>query len=346
MEPLSLGELASRVDGRVGGDEGFLVEAIASLEEAGPRHLSFLTNPRYREAARRTRAGAVLVGEGVELPGVNLLVARDPYLALSRLIEIFHPRTRPPEGIAHDAAIGADCVIDPSASVAARAVVGDRCRLGSRSVVMSGAVIGSDVSIGEDTWIHPNVTVYDGCVLGRRVTVHAGTVIGSDGFGFAREGRRYVKIPQVGNVIVKDDVEIGANTTVDRATLGSTVIDEGVKIDNLVQIGHNVRIGRDSILVAQVGISGSTRLGEGVTFAGQSGAVGHISIGDGAIVGAKSAVTRDVRPGAFVIGHPAIEAGSWKKAVAIIARLPELRRRLMRLERHSPGAGREPKKEA
>jgi UDP-3-O-[3-hydroxymyristoyl] glucosamine N-acyltransferase len=190
------------------------------------------------------------------------------------------------------------------------------------------------------------VTIYGECVLGDRVIVHAGTVIGSDGFGFAREGVRYVKIPQVGNVIVEDDVEIGANVAVDRATLGSTIIGEGVKIDNLVQIGHNVRIGRHSVLVSQVGISGSTRLGEGVTVAGQSGAVGHITIGDGAIVGAKSAVTRDVAPGAFVIGHPAIEAGSWRRAVAIVARLPELRRRLIRLERSRQGAGREGRKEA
>lgn len=343
---MSLGELASRVGGSVRGDEGFLVEGIAPLEEAGPRDLSFLTNPRYREAARRTRAGAVLVGEGVNLSGVNLLVARDPYLALSRLIEIFHPPPRPPEGIASGAVIGAGCDIHPSASVASRAVIGDRCRLGARCVVMPGAVLGSDVSIGDDTWVHPNVTIYDRCLLGNRVIVHAGTVIGSDGFGFARDGRRHVKIPQVGNVIVEDDVEIGANVTVDRATLGSTVIGEGAKIDNLVQIGHNVRIGRDSILVAQVGISGSTRLGEGVTFAGQSGAVGHISIGDGAIIGAKSAVTGDVPPGAFVIGHPAIEAGSWRKAVAIIARLPEMRRRLMRLERGGPGGGGRGNKEA
>ncbi|HET9480262.1 MAG TPA: UDP-3-O-(3-hydroxymyristoyl)glucosamine N-acyltransferase, partial [Candidatus Polarisedimenticolia bacterium] len=162
--------------------------------------------------------------------------------------------------------------------------------------------------------------------------VHAGAVIGSDGFGFARDGARHRKIPQIGNVVVEDDVEIGANAAIDRATLGSTVVGGGTKIDNLVQIGHNVRVGRNSLLVAQSGISGSTRLGDSVVFAGQSGAVGHIEIGDGAMVGAKSAVTRDLPPGAFVIGHPAIEAGAWKRAVSIFARLPELRRRLLRLE--------------
>jgi UDP-3-O-[3-hydroxymyristoyl] glucosamine N-acyltransferase len=193
--------------------------------------------------------------------------------------------------------------------------------------------------VGEDATIHPNVTIYDGCVLGSRVIVHAGAVIGSDGFGFAREGDHYHKIPQVGNVVVEDDVEIGANVAVDRATFGSTVIGRGTKIDNLVQIGHNVRIGENSVLVAQAGISGSTRLGKDVVFAGQSGAVGHIEIGDGARVGAKSAVTHDVPPGAFVIGHPAIDARTWKRAAAVFARLPEMWRRLLRLEGGRPEPG-------
>ncbi len=222
-------------------------------------------------------------------------------------------------------------------TVMSGAVIGEGCRLGAQTVVMSGVVVGTGVEIGARCTVHPNVTLYDRCVIGDDVIIHAGAVIGSDGFGFAREADRHRKIPQVGNVVIEDDVEIGANVTIDRATFGSTLIGRGTKIDNLVQIGHNVQVGEHSILVAQVGISGSTRLGSRVVFAGQSGAVGHIRIGDGAVVGAKSAVTHDLPAGAFVVGHPAIDAGIWKRAVAVFERLPQLRRRLMRLEKSGRG---------
>ncbi|HEY3174623.1 MAG TPA: UDP-3-O-(3-hydroxymyristoyl)glucosamine N-acyltransferase [Candidatus Polarisedimenticolia bacterium] len=328
----TLGDLARSLSGRVEGDPALVVEGIAPLDTAGPRDLSFLANPRYLPRARATGAGAVMVGPDVSLPGRNLLVVADPYLALASLLELFHPPRRPEPGIHPSAHIGANCAFGRDVSVQPGAVIGEGCRLGERAVVMPGAVLGVRVAVGDATTIHPNVTIYDGCVIGSRVIIHAGSVIGSDGFGFAREGTRHRKIPQIGNVVVEDDVEIGAGVTVDRGTFGSTVIGRGTKIDNLVQIGHNVAIGEDSILVAQSGISGSTRLGRSVTFAGQSGAVGHIEIGDGAVVGAKSAVTHDLPAGAFVIGHPAIDARIWKRAAAIFARLPDLRRRLLRLE--------------
>ncbi len=328
-----LADLAASIGATIRGDADRLVDGIAPLDTAGPGDVSFLSNPRYLDEARRTRAGAVIVGPGVELPGVTLLIVPDPYLALAEVLEMFHPARRPAGGVSPNAVIGESCEMGKDVVVGPGAVVGDRCRLGARSVVMPGAVLGAGVTVGEDTTIHPNVTVYDNCVLGSRVVIHAGSVIGSDGFGFARDGRRHRKIPQIGNVVVEDDVEIGAGVTVDRATFGSTVIGKGTKIDNLVQIGHNVQIGENGLLVAQSGISGSTRLGDDVTFAGQSGAVGHLRIGDGAVVGAKSAVTRNLEPGEFVIGHPAITAAAWKRAVALFARLPELRRRLLRLER-------------
>ncbi len=337
-----LGDLARSLGGRVVGDEELTISGIAPLDAAGPDDLSFLASPRYREQARASRAGAVLAGPGADLPGRTLLVVPDPYRALADALAILHPARRPPEGISPLAVIGAGCQLDDGAAVLPAAVLGGRCRLGARSVVMSGAVLGDDVKVGEETIIHPNATIYDGCTIGSRVIVHAGAVIGSDGFGFARDGERHVKIPQVGSVVVEDDVEIGANVTVDRATLGTTVVGRGTKIDNLVQIGHNVRIGSNSLLVAQSGVSGSTRLGSGVILAGQSGAVGHIEIGDGARVGAKSAVTHDLPAGAYVVGHPAIEAGAWRRAAAIFARLPELRRRLMRLERRLDEGGDRP----
>ena len=328
----SLSDLAARLGGRVRGEARLVVDGVAPLQTAGPKELSFLSNPKYLSLALATRAAAVMVAEGVDLPGRTLLVVRDPYLALASLLAIFHPVTRPAAGVSPDAVLGKDCRLGDGVCVMARAVLGDGCRIGDRAVVMPGVVLGRSVTVGADATLHPNVVVYERCVVGDRVILHAGAVIGSDGFGFAREGSRHHKIPQVGNVVIEDDVEIGANVTVDRATLGSTVIGRGTKIDNLVQVGHNVRIGEDCVLVAQAGISGSTSLGKGVVFAGQSGAVGHIKIGDGAVIGAKSAVTHDLPAGSFVIGHPAIDAGLWKRATAVFGRLPELRRRLMRLE--------------
>jgi len=198
---------------------------------------------------------------------------------------------------------------------------------------MAGVTLGAGVSVGEDAVLHPSVTVYDGCVIGARCIIHAGTVVGSDGFGYAQEGEVHVKIPQLGNVVIEEDVEIGAGVTVDRATFGSTRIGRGTKIDNLVQVGHNCDVGENCILVAQVGLSGSVRLGRGVIFAGQSGSVGHVTIGEGSRIGAKSAVTGDLPPGSFVIGHPARDHREWKKSQAILARLPEIRMRLTRIEK-------------
>jgi UDP-3-O-[3-hydroxymyristoyl] glucosamine N-acyltransferase len=333
---LTLQDLAGRLGGRVRGDGSRRVDGVAPLDSAGAGQVSFLSNPRYAEEAARSAAAAVLVAEGVDIPDACLIVVADPYLALARTLEIFHPVAPPEPGVRPGAHVPASCRIGAGASVQAGAVLGERCEVGDRAVICSGAVLGEGARVGEDSVLHPGVIVYAGCVLGRRVIVHAGAVIGSDGFGFAREGARHHKIPQVGNVVVGDDVEIGANATIDRATFGSTRIGRGTKIDNLVQIGHNVTVGEDCILVAQTGISGSTRLGRGVIFAGQSGAAGHLSIGDGARVGAKSAVLQDLPAGAFVIGTPAIEAGLWRRAAALFGRLPDLRRRLMRLEGRSP----------
>ncbi|HKY33365.1 MAG TPA: UDP-3-O-(3-hydroxymyristoyl)glucosamine N-acyltransferase [Candidatus Polarisedimenticolia bacterium] len=336
MAGFALEDLARRLKGRVLGDPRLQVRGVAPLGAAGPHDLSFLANRRYLHEARNSRAGAILVAEGTDLPGRTLLVVPDPYAGLAAALDLFHPAERPRPGVSPRSIVAASSTVGEGASVQAGAVLGERCRLGARAVVMAGAVLGDDVSVGEDTTIHPNVIIYPRCVLGSRVIVHAGTVIGSDGFGFAREGEAHRKIPQVGNVVIGDDVEIGANVAIDRGTFGSTVIGRGTKIDNLVQIGHNVQVGENSILVAQAGISGSTRLGRGVIFAGQSGAAGHLTIGDGARVGAKSAVVQDVPPGGFVIGHPAIEAGAWRRAAVLFARLPELRRRLLRLEGAAP----------
>ena len=331
--PLILGDLAAAVGGAVEGDPSTLIDDVAPLESAGPRQISFLANPKYLRQALQARPGAVLAAPGIDLPGLNVVRVKDPYLAMARILALFHPPERIEPGVRVGASVGRDARIDPSAAVLEGVRVGDGVAIGPRTVLHPGVAVGDGCRIGADAVLHPNVTLYPRTVVGDRVILHAGVVLGSDGFGFAHDGTTPVKIPQVGNVVVEDDVEIGANTTVDRATFGSTVIGRGTKIDNLVQIGHNVVIGPGSILVAQSGISGSTKLGSGVVFAGQSGAVGHITIGDGSRVGAKSAVTHDLPAGSFVIGHPAVDARIWKRAAVAFGRLPEILRRLRRLER-------------
>jgi UDP-3-O-[3-hydroxymyristoyl] glucosamine N-acyltransferase len=340
--PRLLRDLADEVGGSLEGDPGKPIVGIAPLEKAGAEEITFLSNPRYRQQALESRPGAILAAPGVDLPGLDVIRVRDPYLGMARLLSLFHPAADPSPGVRDGAKVEGSSRVDPSAAVLAGAYVGERTSVGPGTILHPGVVVGEDCVVGSECILHPNVTVYPRSRVGDRVILHAGVVLGSDGFGFAQDDGVHVKIPQVGNVIIEDDVEIGANSTVDRATFGSTVIGIGTKIDNLVQIGHNVVVGPGCILVAQAGIAGSTKLGRGVVIAGQSGAVGHITIGDGAKIGAKSAVTHDLPPGAFVIGHPAVDAKTWKRAAAAFARLPEMVRRLTRLER---GAGGGRKKE-
>jgi UDP-3-O-[3-hydroxymyristoyl] glucosamine N-acyltransferase len=332
MPSLTLGEIARRLGGKlVGADRD--VDGVRPLEKAGPRDLSFFTNPKYRSRIAGCRAAGILTRETLPVEGPSLVLVPNPYAALARAISWFHPPSHPPAGVDPRSALAPDCRLGRDVSVGPFVSAGRGCRIGDRSVLMAGVVLGEEVTIGRDAVLHPGVVVETGCELGDRVILHAGTVIGSDGFGYAEEGGTLVKVPQTGNVVVEEDVEIGANVTVDRATFGSTRIRKGTKIDNLVQIGHNCEIGEHSILVAQTGLSGSVRVGRGVIFAGQSGSVGHVEIGDGARVGAKSAVTGDLAPGAFVIGHPARDHREWKKAQAALMHLPELRRRVAALER-------------
>jgi len=332
MAGWTLAEIARRLGGRLVGTDR-AVTGVRPLESAGPEDLSFLANPRYRPLLERCRAAGVLVEPGVEAPHLSLIVVDRPYVALAKVLVFFDRRPRPVPGVDPRSALDQGCVLGLDVSVGPFVSAGPGCRIGDRAALMAGVTLGPGVSIGEDAVLHPSVTVYDGCVIGARSVIHAGTVVGSDGFGYAQEGEEHIKIPQLGNVVIEEDVEIGANVTVDRATFGSTRIRKGTKIDNLVQVGHNCDVGENSILVAQVGLSGSVRLGRGVVFAGQSGVVGHVSIGDGSRIGAKSAVTGDLPPGSFVIGYPARDHAEWKKTQAVLARLPEMRRRLSRLEK-------------
>jgi UDP-3-O-[3-hydroxymyristoyl] glucosamine N-acyltransferase len=338
----TLHELARAVAGEVRGDAARQLTGIATLAAATPEQLSFLTNPRYRAEAEGSRAGALLVGPGVEFAERNLLVAEDPYFALAQLLELYHPVERPAAGVDARAVVGPGCDIHPSATVGALAVIGPGSVVGEGVVVASHAVVGSGCRIGARTVLHPHAVLYAGTELGADCVVHAGAVLGSDGFGYATREGVHVKVPQVGRVVVEDGVEIGANTTVDRAMLDETRLGAGSKIDNLVQVGHNVRLGKGCIVVAQAGIAGSTRLGAYVVVAGQAGVAGHLTLGDGARVAAKSAVFQDVEAGQQVAGIPAGPAASWRRQQARLRQLEEMHQRLLRLERRSgavPGEG-------
>jgi len=330
---ITLAELAARLGAELVGDVDRVVEAVRPLAEAGPEHLSFLHNPRYVGQARESRAGAILVSDPSLLPGRDLLVTPHPYLALARALELMHPPERPDPGVHPSAVVAEDVDLGEGVSVGPHSTIGEGTRVGARTVIGAGCALGRRVEVGADALLHPHVVVEDGCRVGSRCILHAGVVIGADGFGFATVDGVHFKVPQVGIVVVEDDVELGANVCVDRAALGVTRIGRGTKVDNLVQIGHNVEIGEGALLVAQVGISGSTRLGHHVTMAGQTGVAGHLTIGDRAVIGAKSAVYKSVPAGASFTGIPARPHREWLRDSANLRRLESLRQRVEILER-------------
>jgi UDP-3-O-[3-hydroxymyristoyl] glucosamine N-acyltransferase len=330
---LTLGELAERIGAEVVGDVSRRVAGVRTLDEAGPEHLSFLTSPKYFESARQSSAGALLVSRGASFEGRDLLVAERPQLALARAIAIFQPRSIPRAGIHPTAIVGAGSVVDPSASIAPYAVIGERVRVGPGVVVHAHVVVGDGCELGEGVELHPHAVLYAGTTVGPRSVVHAGTVLGADGFGYATVKGEHHKVPQVGVVTIGEDVEIGALSAVDRALLGRTSIGAGTKVDNLVQVGHNVEVGERSLLCGQAGIAGSTKLGRGVVLAGQAGVSGHLEIGDGAQVAAKSAALESVAAGAQVAGIPAVPLAVWRRQQALARRLSEIWKRLRRLER-------------
>ena len=327
-------ELADYVQGTVVGDDTLTISGLAGIKEAGEGQLTFLANPKYRAQLDHTRGSAVILSPDVELPsGMTVIQAANPYLAFAQILSLFAEKKHPPLGLHETCVLGADTVIGERCAIGAHVTIGNQVTLGDGVIVYPGVVIGDHVTIGPETVLYPNVSVLQEVTLGARVIVHSGTVIGSDGFGFAPVGEQYYKIPQVGTVVIEDDVEIGANVTIDRATLGETRICQGVKIDNLVQIAHNVVIGEHSVVVAQVGVSGSTTVGRHVTLAGQVGLVGHIQVGDQVVVGAKSGVTKSVPDKTMLSGIPAVEHRLWRKAQVALLKLPEALKTIRALER-------------
>lgn len=336
MPELSVADIATLVGGRVEGDEGVSIRGVAPLERAGPDQLSFVASARYQGYLDRTRAGAVLLPpEAAEAaPGaLTRVVVEDPHLALYRVLPALYPPRPGPSGIHPTAVIDESAEIGRGVSLGPFTVVGAGSRLGEGCRISAHVVIGTECDIGADTVIHPHVTLYDGVRVGRRCVLHSGARVGRDGFGFVWDEGAHRKIPQIGGCVLEDDVEVGANTNIDRGSVGDTVIGAGTKIDGLVHLGHNVRLGRNVILVAQVGISGSTTVGDGAVLAGQAGVGGHLSIGAGARVGGQAGVTGDVPAGESYSGYPARPHRQALRAQGLLFRLPELLRRLRNLEK-------------
>ncbi|WP_398306045.1 UDP-3-O-(3-hydroxymyristoyl)glucosamine N-acyltransferase [Zoogloea sp.] len=331
---VSLGALVGRLGGELLGDPDVMVRQIATLEKAGDGDLAFLANPKYRQALETSRAAAfILAPKAVSLTDRPRIVTPDPYLYFARAAQFFNPPRRAPAGI-HPSAVVASS-LPPSVSVGANAVIGESCVIGENCVIGPGSLIGDGVHIGADSLLHAGVTIHFDCVVGKRAILHSGVVIGSDGFGFARDAdRHWVKIPQIGRVLVGDDVEIGANTTVDRGALGDTVIGNGVKLDNLIQIAHNVSIGDDSIMAGHSGIAGSTRVGARLMVGGQAGIAGHLKVCDDVVVSAGTIISKSVdKPGVYTAMLPQMSHADWIRNFAHVRRLDAMADRVRELEK-------------
>ncbi|HUL23780.1 MAG TPA: UDP-3-O-(3-hydroxymyristoyl)glucosamine N-acyltransferase [Thermodesulfobacteriota bacterium] len=328
-----LKELAEWVDGTVVGDGEIEISGVAAIEEAQAGEITFIADPKYLAYLDKTDAAAVIVSKEVTRAGKPLLCVTHPKLAFAKILTFFSQKPYQPKGIDSHSWISPTATLGKDLTVYPFVYVGDRCSVGDRVTLYPGVYVGEDSSIGEDSVLYPGVSVYSRTTIGKRVILHSGAVVGSDGFGYEKEGKKNVKISQVGRVEIEDDVEVGANTTIDRATFGKTIIRRGVKIDNLVMVAHNVVIGEDSVIVSQVGISGSTKIGSNVILAGQVGLVGHIEIGDNVMVGAQAGVTHDLPANQGYLGSPALPHREFLRAITTFPKLPEMRKTLLDLEK-------------
>ena len=316
------------------GDASASISGVATLEDAGLDEVSFLANPKYAKQLETTRAGAVVVGQQVEAPaGTNVLRVADPYAAITMLMVHMHgPRRHPEWGISGSASVAGSARVGARANVGPGVTIGDDVVIGDGTTIYPGCFIGVGCRLGDGVTLYPNVVLYERTVLGHRVAIHSGTVVGNDGLGYAPVGKGWAKIPQIGHVEVADDVEIGSNCSIDRATLGTTVIGAGTKFSNLIAIGHGTKVGPNCMFVAQVGIAGSTTVGAHVMMAGQVGVAGHLTVGDDVQVGAKSGVMNHVAAGATVLGQPAMPIAQAKRVYSMLVRLPDWRDRVKALE--------------
>jgi UDP-3-O-[3-hydroxymyristoyl] glucosamine N-acyltransferase len=330
---VKLSELAERIDCRLDGDGEIEIHRVAGIQDAGEGDVTFLANPKYEKTIHATRASAVILRDAAPAAPCAMLRAKDPYLAFARAVALFAPAWKPSPGVHALAAVASDAVLGRDVSIGAFVAIGEGTVIGDNTVIFPNVTIGPGARVGRDCVIHSNVAIRERVTIGDRVILQNGVVIGGDGYGFVRRGDgTHEKIPQVATVVIEDDVELGANTTVDRPAVGETRIKSGTKLDNLVMIGHGVTIGRNVLMAAQVGIAGSTHIDDDVVFGGQVGVGGHLTIGRGAIAVGQSGVTNSLDPGARVAGYPAIDNHEWRKSSALFRRLPELKRRIEALE--------------
>ncbi len=330
-------QIAFLINGKVEGDAQVAVNSFGKIEEAVEGQLAFLANPKYEEYLYSTKASVIIVNETQELRqpiNATLIRVPDAYSAFATLLSKYQEIVQQQlTGVQEPSYISQSAKYGDNVFIGAFAYLGENVKLGNNTKIYPNAYLGNNVVIGDNTVIHPGVRIYHDCKVGNNVTIHAGTVIGSDGFGFAPQADgSFKKVPQIGNVVIEDNVEIGANATIDRATIGSTLIKSGAKLDNLIQIAHNVEVGHSTVIAAQAGVSGSTKIGNGVMIGGQAGIVGHIQLGDGAKVNAQSGVSKSLEPGKAVTGSPAYDYTSSLRSQAIFRNLPEMEKRLKELE--------------
>ena len=330
-------QIALLINGKIEGDANAAVNSFGKIEEAQRGQLAFLANPKYEDHLYSTQASVIIINENLELKqniGSTLIRVPDAYTAFATLLSKYQEMmTQQMNGIQQPSYIAETASYGENVFIGAFAYLGENVKIGNKTKIFPGVFLGDDVKIGNGTIIHPGVKIYKDCMIGDRVTIHAGAVIGSDGFGFAPQpDGSFKKVPQIGNVVIENDVEIGANTTIDRATIGSTIIRAGAKLDNLIQVAHNVEIGNSTVIAAQTGISGSTKIGKGAMIGGQAGLAGHLHIGDGAKINAQSGVGKSIEAGKAVTGSPAHDYTAALRSQALSRHLPELEKRVKELE--------------
>lgn len=331
-------QIAQLLEGDIVGDENSTVSTLSKIEEGTPGSLSFLANPQYTPHIYTTKASIVIVSKDF-VPEQNisatLIKVADPYSSFSKLLELYDQFRHQKTGTHPSAVIHESATIDNDTYIGPNVVIDENVHVGNGTKIYANVCLSADVKIGENCIINTSVNIYHGCKLGNNVTLHSGVIVGSDGFGFAPSNSGYSKVPQIGNVIIEDGVEVGANTVIDRATLGSTIIRKGVKLDNLIQIAHNVEVGENTVIAAQTGIAGSTKIGKNCMIGGQVGIIGHLKIGDGVKIAAQSGIGHDLEDKSIVQGSPAIRARDYKRAFLHFTKLPDIVERLNTLEKQA-----------
>ncbi len=329
-------QIADFLQGTIEGDPGITVSSFAKIEEGKPGSLSFLANPKYEQYLYETEASIVLINNDFNPSKpvkATLIRTANAYASLAQLLNMVEQSKAKKTGISSTASIAVSAAVGEGCYVGDFAYIGEQAHIGNNCRIYPNAYVGDFVTIEDNTTLYPHVCIYEGCKIGKDCIIHAGAVIGSDGFGFAPEGEEYTKIPQLGNVVIEDKVEIGANTTIDRAVMGSTIIRRGVKLDNLIQIAHNVEVGEHTVMAAQVGIAGSVKIGRHCMFGGQVGLSGHIQIADNVSLGAQAGVISNIKESTTVLGSPAINARDFMRSSAIFNKLPDIYRTIGQLQR-------------